>query len=175
MICRCPTPLPLAATTVAANAMHTYTHHYSDRQFGYGQSDVSFRLFICTFSMYFIYEFTLQLCPSCMSYSFGHFFFCFFFYTLVHHNANVFAGLYIRMNFGFSSDKCLCSVFYSCSFRLSQNQIVQHNPKSGVIASSSDLALQSVHIHQAGNYTCIASNVEGDGESNTLELKVMCT
>lgn len=44
-----------------------------------------------------------------------------------------------------------------------------------MIASSNDLALQSVQIHQAGNYTCIASNVEGDGESNTLELKVMCT
>lgn len=55
-----------------------------------------------------------------------------------------------------------------------QNQIVQHHPKSGIIASSSDLALQSVQIHQAGNYTCIASNVEGDGESNTAELKVMC-
>lgn len=56
-----------------------------------------------------------------------------------------------------------------------QNQIVQHNPKLGVIASSSDLALQSVQTQSAGNYTCIASNVEGDGESNTLELKVMCT
>ncbi|XP_031621517.1 synaptogenesis protein syg-2 [Contarinia nasturtii] len=53
------------------------------------------------------------------------------------------------------------------------NQIVQHNPKVGVIASSSDLALQSVQVHQAGNYSCIASNVEGDGESNTLELNVM--
>lgn len=40
--------------------------------------------------------------------------------------------------------------------------------------SSGDLALQGVTRHQAGNYTCIASNVEGDGESNTVELKVMC-
>lgn len=63
-------------------------------------------------------------------------------------------------------------VFFLYSFK--QNQIVQHNPKAGVIASNSDLALQSVQIHQAGNYTCVASNVEGDGESNTLELKVMC-
>lgn len=55
-----------------------------------------------------------------------------------------------------------------------QGQIVQHSPKSGVIVSSSDLALQSVQIDQAGNYTCIASNVEGDGESNIVELKVMC-
>lgn len=53
--------------------------------------------------------------------------------------------------------------------------MVQHNAKVGVIASSNDLALQSIQIHQAGNYSCIASNVEGDGESNMLELKVMCT
>ncbi|KAG4069528.1 hypothetical protein HA402_006894, partial [Bradysia odoriphaga] len=52
-------------------------------------------------------------------------------------------------------------------------QTVQHNQKTGIIVSSGDLALQGVTRHQAGNYTCIASNVEGDGESNTVELKVM--
>lgn len=40
--------------------------------------------------------------------------------------------------------------------------------------SSGDLALQGVTRHQAGNYTCTASNVEGDGDSNIVELKVMC-
>lgn len=55
-----------------------------------------------------------------------------------------------------------------------QGQLIQHNPKAGVIVSSGDLALQSIHRSQAGNYTCVASNVEGDGESNTVELKVMC-
>lgn len=68
--------------------------------------------------------------------------------------------------------ECACIFLFYLS---EQNQLVQHNPKIGVIASSSDLALQSVQVHQAGNYSCIASNVEGDGESNTLELKVMCT
>ncbi|XP_055603290.1 hemicentin-1 isoform X2 [Uranotaenia lowii] len=53
------------------------------------------------------------------------------------------------------------------------DQVVQHNSKSGVIMSSTALALQAVTRHQAGNYTCIASNVEGDGESNTVDLKVM--
>ncbi|XP_049286436.1 hemicentin-1 isoform X1 [Anopheles funestus] len=53
------------------------------------------------------------------------------------------------------------------------DQVVQHNSKSGVIMSSTALALQTVTRHQAGNYTCIASNVEGDGESNTVHLKVM--
>lgn len=51
---------------------------------------------------------------------------------------------------------------------------MQHNSKTGVIMSSTALALQAVTRHQAGNYTCIASNVEGDGESNTVDLKVMC-
>ncbi|XP_046659110.1 LOW QUALITY PROTEIN: nephrin-like [Homalodisca vitripennis] len=53
------------------------------------------------------------------------------------------------------------------------NQVVLHNQKLGVIVSNQALALQSVKKNQAGNYTCIASNVEGDGESNTVQLKVM--
>ncbi|XP_054259110.1 synaptogenesis protein syg-2-like [Macrosteles quadrilineatus] len=53
------------------------------------------------------------------------------------------------------------------------NQVVQHNQKLGVIVSNQDLALQSVKRNQAGNYTCTASNVEGDGESNMVQLKVM--
>lgn len=63
--------------------------------------------------------------------------------------------------------------FFPFSF-LFQGQTVQHNQKTGIIVSSGDLALQSVTRHQAGNYSCIASNVEGDGESNTVQLKVMC-
>uniref|UniRef100_A0A182UUQ9 Ig-like domain-containing protein n=1 Tax=Anopheles merus TaxID=30066 RepID=A0A182UUQ9_ANOME len=54
-----------------------------------------------------------------------------------------------------------------------KDQVVQHNSKSGVIMSSTALALQTVTRHQAGNYTCIASNVEGDGESNTVDLKLL--
>lgn len=55
-----------------------------------------------------------------------------------------------------------------------QNEIIQHNQKAGIITSSTHLALQNVVKSQAGNYTCLASNVEGDGQSNNVDLKVMC-
>ncbi|XP_025835204.1 synaptogenesis protein syg-2 [Agrilus planipennis] len=50
--------------------------------------------------------------------------------------------------------------------------VMQHNQK-GVIMSDTNLALQAITRHQAGNYSCTASNVEGDGESNVVDLKVM--
>ncbi|VVC44609.1 Hypothetical protein CINCED_3A001155 [Cinara cedri] len=52
-------------------------------------------------------------------------------------------------------------------------QVVQGNVKSGVIMNQKDLALQNVKRQQAGNYSCLASNVEGDGESNVVQLTVM--
>ncbi|XP_060860305.1 uncharacterized protein LOC132937501 [Metopolophium dirhodum] len=52
-------------------------------------------------------------------------------------------------------------------------QVVQGNVKSGVIMNQKDLALQNVKRQQAGNYSCLASNVEGDGESNVVRLTVM--
>lgn len=54
-----------------------------------------------------------------------------------------------------------------------QSLPIAHNTKR-TIMSSDNLALQAVARYQAGNYTCVASNVEGDGESNVVELKVMC-
>ncbi|KAL1460941.1 hypothetical protein WDU94_012875 [Cyamophila willieti] len=54
---------------------------------------------------------------------------------------------------------------------------IQHNAKNGMILSNqerfSNLALQSLNRTQSGNYSCFASNVEGDGESNILQLKIM--
>ena len=55
-----------------------------------------------------------------------------------------------------------------------QGVLVQQNTKNGIIANHKALILQKVKRHMAGNYTCIASSVEGDGKSNTVQLRVMC-
>lgn len=55
-----------------------------------------------------------------------------------------------------------------------QGNVIQNNAKNGVIVQQYGLALREVNRSQAGNYTCVASNVEGDGYSNIVELKIMC-
>jgi hypothetical protein len=40
--------------------------------------------------------------------------------------------------------------------------------------SIGNLALQGITRHHSGKYSCVASNVEGDGESDIVNLKVMC-
>ena len=55
-----------------------------------------------------------------------------------------------------------------------QGNVLQNNPKNNMLVQQNSVALQKVKRSQAGNYTCIASNVEGDGFSNSVELKIMC-
>ena len=57
---------------------------------------------------------------------------------------------------------------------LFQDVMVQQEKHSGVIISGTSLVLQGVTRKQAGMYACVASNIEGDTQSNVLELKVMC-
>ncbi|XP_014218330.1 nephrin [Copidosoma floridanum] len=51
--------------------------------------------------------------------------------------------------------------------------VLQNNAKQGMIVQMTSLALRKVKRSQAGNYSCTASNVEGDGFSNNVELKIM--
>ena len=51
---------------------------------------------------------------------------------------------------------------------------MQNDLNEGVNITWSKLELKSVSRRHSGNYTCSASNVEGDTESNALELKIMC-
>ena len=52
--------------------------------------------------------------------------------------------------------------------------MVLHDKSNGIIISGSSLVLQKVGRKQAGKYSCVASNLEGDTQSNILRLKVMC-
>ncbi|XP_017882314.1 synaptogenesis protein syg-2-like [Ceratina calcarata] len=74
-------------------------------------------------------------------------------------------------------------VYFECKVRANpgaykvvwkhNGNVIQNNAKNGVIVQQYGLALREVNRSQAGNYTCIASNVEGDGYSNNVELNIM--
>ena len=52
--------------------------------------------------------------------------------------------------------------------------MVLHDKSNGIIISGSSLVLQGVTRKHGGKYSCVASNIEGDTQSNILSLKVMC-
>lgn len=64
----------------------------------------------------------------------------------------------------------------SLPFSLSPNQghELHHNIAGGIILSDQSLVLQSVTKKFAGDYTCLAVNVEGRSESNAVTLRVRC-
>lgn len=52
-------------------------------------------------------------------------------------------------------------------------QVVHHNASAGIIMSNQSLVLQKVRRQSAGNYTCLATNIEGEGASNAVELRIL--
>ncbi|ROT83732.1 hypothetical protein C7M84_023086 [Penaeus vannamei] len=73
-------------------------------------------------------------------------------------------------------------VYFECSIRahprvfriawLHENHELEHNVSSGVIISNQSLVLQKVTRAASGNYYCVAFNLEGEGRSNPIMLRV---
>ena len=55
-----------------------------------------------------------------------------------------------------------------------QGKRIEEDLSKGVIISNQTLVLQSVKLDNGGLYTCVASNVVADGESNALHLDIKC-
>ncbi|XP_059469955.1 hemicentin-1 isoform X2 [Neocloeon triangulifer] len=53
------------------------------------------------------------------------------------------------------------------------NREIVQNVSAGVIISDNSLVLQGVTRFNAGYYTCMATNAEGKGNSNPVELRIM--
>ena len=51
---------------------------------------------------------------------------------------------------------------------------IQQNSSAGIIMSNQSLVLQQIDRHTAGNYQCLATNLEGQGHSNELSIPVKC-
>ncbi|XP_042230051.1 nephrin-like [Homarus americanus] len=73
-------------------------------------------------------------------------------------------------------------VYFECSitsnprvynvFWLHEGEELRHNVSAGVIIGNHILVLQKVDKTASGNYHCVASNIQGDGHSNPLRLRV---
>ncbi|XP_069951925.1 nephrin isoform X3 [Cherax quadricarinatus] len=57
-------------------------------------------------------------------------------------------------------------------FWIHEGQELHHNVSAGVIMSNQSLVLQRVSRAASGQYSCVASNIQGDGHSNPQLLRV---
>ncbi|XP_022241256.1 hemicentin-1-like isoform X1 [Limulus polyphemus] len=74
------------------------------------------------------------------------------------------------------------NVYFECNIRANPSATyiswnfegleLQANTSTGVIISNQSLVLQKVHRSSRGRYTCLATNSEGQGESNAVFLRV---
>lgn len=55
-----------------------------------------------------------------------------------------------------------------------KGKFLYNNAGAGIIVANQSLVLQNVTRARSGIYTCIGSNEEGDGESNTVQLDIKC-
>lgn len=57
---------------------------------------------------------------------------------------------------------------------INESNYLESKPDGGqIIISNNSLVLQRVNMHKRGKYACVASNSEGTGESNRIELRVL--
>ncbi|XP_054258090.1 hemicentin-1-like isoform X2 [Macrosteles quadrilineatus] len=73
-------------------------------------------------------------------------------------------------------------VFFECNvksnpwiYRVSwqhNGELMKNRPVEGIMVSNQSLVLQDVSRARSGKYTCIASNQEGDGTSNVVDLQI---
>lgn len=65
--------------------------------------------------------------------------------------------------------------FYSLLFSsTTQDKDLSNTFNDGIIISNQSLVITNVRRSQMGQYTCIANNAEGEGESNQALLEIQC-
>ena len=59
-------------------------------------------------------------------------------------------------------------------FQYFQNRTIGQDISKGILISGNSLVLQKIRREQAGNYSCYASNLEGDTQSKHIQIQVKC-
>ena len=59
-------------------------------------------------------------------------------------------------------------------FQYFQNRTIGQDISKGILISGNSLVLQKIRREQAGNYSCYASNLEGDTQSKYIQIQVKC-